>query len=355
MAIDHELRKTGIGASEVAAVLGLSPYQTRFDLYCRKLDLVDQPKATAVQRRGHYFERGVAEWWSDISGRPVEWFDQTIRHQDREWQLSTPDAWILDDGRRDAELQVKTVNWRNVEDYGEPGSDDIPVHNVLQCQWTMSTTSTSYSIVAALLGMDELHSYTVYRDAEVEAVMLEQVEKFWREHVLARVPPDIDASDSAKRYLKKRFPKNVSPLRVATAQESSLLAKLKESTAAFKKVQSLKDILENQVKLAIGAGEGLLDGKDKVTFRLCADSVGPDWKAIAKDAMERLAIALEHLSIKDPTGQELLAIKHRPVANRDYVQMIQRAMVKEHTKVLKLGSRRLVKSFDKDSTVRSIE
>ena len=280
--IDHELRRTGIGASEVAAVIGMSPYQTPFDLYVRKLGLVDEQRATAVQRRGKYFERGVIDWYADLTGRQTEWFDKTIVHPTRRWQMASPDAWLIEDGRRVAEVQAKTVNWRNVEEYGESGTDDVPPHCLIQSIWTMSTADTRYGELAALCGMDELRTYRIHRDADIEAVLLEEVERFWKDHIIARVPPDIGHASLANAYLKKKFPAATQDLRVANAEQSALLADLKRLDEEWDRVNNLAIAAENRIKLSIGNGEGLLDGPAKITWRKNKDTIHPNWEQIAR-------------------------------------------------------------------------
>lgn len=335
MAIDLELRKTGIGASEVAAVLGLNPWQTPFDVYARKLDLIEQPKSTVAQRRGKYFERGVVDWYSDLTGITTEWFDKTIVHPSRRFQLASPDAWIIENGLRVAEVQAKTVNWRSVDEYGASGTDDLPVYVTLQCQWTMSAASTGYGDVAALCGMDELRTYRVHRDPEIECVLLEEVERFWKDHVLARVPPAIGASALATEYLKQKFPRNIEPLRVTTDAEHLLIQQLKTADEEWDVVNKNCIALENAIKLAIGNAEGLLDGKNKVTYRRSKDQLGTDWEAIAIDMMREVA----ERSVPADRVPEVFA-------------SIKREQIGKHGITLKEGSRRLLKTWGKERSSR---
>lgn len=330
MAIDLELRRTGIGASEIAAVLDLSPYADPFSVYISKVDPLPQ-NPNAVQRRGKYFERGVVDWYSDLTGRKTEWFDRTIVSPVNPWMLASPDAWIIEAEKRVAECQAKTVNWRNIDEYGEQGGDDVPTHVGIQCQWTMSVADTPYAAVAALCGMDDLRIYQIWRDQEIEAVLLEEGDKFWRHHVLARNPPRIGYSATATEWLKRRFPRNVEPLRCATNEEHAVLELMRDVDLRHKKLTDHQTSLENEIKLFIGAGEGVLDGPAKVTYRMCKDTLGTDWEAVARETIELLAAT---------RVQDLARVP-------EMIAEIKREMVGKHCVTLKEGSRRLVKIWRK--------
>ena len=63
-----EHRKSGIGSSEVATILGLNPWETPYQLWRRKVGL-DEPKTeTFAMKAGHYLEDAVAQFWHDDTG-----------------------------------------------------------------------------------------------------------------------------------------------------------------------------------------------------------------------------------------------------------------------------------------------
>lgn len=280
--IDHVLRSSGIGASEIAQVLGLSPHGDAFSVYAKKLGLVKQPESKPWMKRGKYFEKGVIDWYSDQTGAETEWFDQTIVHPERSWQLCTPDAWVLACGLRGGGVDAKTANFRARDEFGESGSGIVPTHYQLQMHWSMSTTSKPFWDLAAALGMDDLRINRFHFDSEIETVLLEEADRFWRENVLARRPPEIGISETAAQYLKQRFPRNVERLRSATYEEEMLLTSLKDACERYDEVEVAKKKLENQVRLLIGDHDGLLCGPWKVTWKKDADSIGTDWERVAK-------------------------------------------------------------------------
>lgn len=89
-----EARQAGIGASEIAAVLGISPYDSPFSLWWRKRNNwgVD---ANAEMSTGTFLEGTIASWFK-VHGDPNEnlHIDHAglYHHPDRPWQMLMPHA-----------------------------------------------------------------------------------------------------------------------------------------------------------------------------------------------------------------------------------------------------------------------
>jgi len=287
--IDSYIRSQGVGASEVAAIIGMDPRRDRFSVYASKLGLIKRDAPNQRQLRGHYFERGIAMAYADRTGRQVEWFDETVAHPDRSWQVCTPDAWVLENRRKIGGMDSKTVAWDQRHTWGED-MDTVPAHIICQCQWSCSATDLPWWDVAACFGLDDIRIYRVDRDPKIEAVLIEEVDRFWRENVLARVPPPIGGNEDAQEYLRQAFPKNREPLRSATEEEDALVRQYITAKAELDVAECKKDELANQLKLAIGDAEGIQARAGRATWRKDKDSTGPDWKAVAYELGLRFAL-----------------------------------------------------------------
>ncbi len=82
-------------ASKVPAVLGLSPWESRFSLWYRMAGLVPAQDETAAMARGNYLEDAVARWVAD-QHRLVIHEGLTWRNKARPWQVASPDLRVLD-------------------------------------------------------------------------------------------------------------------------------------------------------------------------------------------------------------------------------------------------------------------
>jgi hypothetical protein len=92
----YELRRQGITASEIAIVLGISPYGSPFSLYWQKLnDWRDD--GNAYTSAGRHLEDAIADWWM-AECDPLENLFAVpgglYAHRERPWQLATPDRLL---------------------------------------------------------------------------------------------------------------------------------------------------------------------------------------------------------------------------------------------------------------------
>ena len=297
--IDPKLRGKGIGGSEVAAILGMDARRDAFAVYADKLGLLQRAAPTGRMLWGKRIERVIADAYSDETGRPHQWCDETRVSPARSWQVYSPDAFVIDlsEGRLPMTvggLDAKNVAWDQSATWGEPGTDVVPDSIALQCQWYCSAAELPWWDVAALFGGNDLRIYRVNRDAEIEAVLLEETERFWRDHVLAHVPPSPGSSTATTEALKKMYPRNVEACRFATPEEGEILARLKAAREASDAADAEKEAAENAIKLAIGESEGLIHGPIKVTWKKTADTFGPAWEEIARDLGATPAVIAAH-------------------------------------------------------------
>jgi putative phage-type endonuclease len=84
-----ELRRSGIGGSDIAAILGLSPYATPLDVFRSKVENYVQSDSWAF-RRGRLLEPVVAQIYAEETGAMLREVG-TLRHPDRSIVLATPD------------------------------------------------------------------------------------------------------------------------------------------------------------------------------------------------------------------------------------------------------------------------
>jgi putative phage-type endonuclease len=187
-----EDRRSGIGGSDAAAVIGISPWSTPLAIYERKLGLVPDVEETAAMRWGTILEAPIADEYARVTGRqalvaPMQ------RHPQHPWMIAHVDR-VVDTDRI---VEIKTS--ARGEAWGEPGSDDLPAHYLTQCQHYLSVTGARVCDVAVLLNGSDFRIYPVERDEALIAYLIEREGKFWREHVLAKNPPEAVTLEDAKR------------------------------------------------------------------------------------------------------------------------------------------------------------
>ena len=300
-------RSTGIGGSEIAAICGVSPWQTPFDVFMRKTGQFNPPPDPRNEFRllyGQWMEPVIKKSYEYLTGREIAWCGEPRRHQTRAWQVWSPDALCVDGSRG---VEAKTANKFVAHEWGEPGTDEVPTHYALQCAWYMSASELpAWDLIVDIAGNPSI--YTVTRDKEIEAVILEQAEQFWEKHILAGVAPAIGAGEGARRFLRERFPRNVKNLRQATAEEITLIRAYSWASKTLKIAEEDHETAGNMLKLAIGDADGLTFDGGTITWRKDKDSIGTDWYAVAwfLQEQDRARLAAAHQIVTRQGPRKLL-------------------------------------------------
>lgn len=198
----QQLSTHGIGASEIAAIAGLNPYASPWDVWLRKTGQAEEFTGNKFTEWGHRLEPAIRQAYSDETGATIYVPSESLFHKEVTWARATPDGIVLDGERWDRLLQCKNVGtW--VE---KAWSDAPPVYVQLQEQWEMWITGLARADVAVLIGGSEFRYYTVPRDDAMISNLVTIAEDFWR-RVETRTPPEIDDSDACAGHFEKRFAK----------------------------------------------------------------------------------------------------------------------------------------------------
>jgi putative phage-type endonuclease len=219
----YELRRQGITASEIAVVLGISPYESPFSLYWSKVNGW-RWDGNIYAATGRHLEGAIADWWAS-EYRPYLVVHEAglYAHSDRPWQLATPDRLICDPQMHDnpfpddpfylydhplenvtALLECKWVAY-SWDGWGEPGTDDIPTHYRAQCLWQLDVLGVDEVHIAAL-GPGGFRAYgPIVRDEDDLQVMRKAGEEFAR-RLAERDPPPLDGHSATLTTLKRLHP-----------------------------------------------------------------------------------------------------------------------------------------------------
>jgi putative phage-type endonuclease len=269
------VRSRGIGASEVAALCGLDPYRSPLDIYLRKKGLTeDQPNYHMA--RGNYLEPALREWASAEIGLPFVTCDSMLC-ESHPLVLATPDG-ISSTIPRDT-LELKAPGPRTYHEWGD--GDDAPDRYVMQVAQQMLVAGAACGYLAAFLG-EGLKIYHYERDAELESTIVDVIERFWRDHIEKDAAPPVDGSKTAGEWLAKRFPRNGGKMVTADSKTEELLASLRDTRTELEKLDARKDLLEQQIKEAIGDADGITCPFGKATWKLVKGRSSTDWQSYAK-------------------------------------------------------------------------
>lgn len=270
---DLAVREKRIGASEVAAVLGISPYAdaTPFAVWARivhGITRADAPELTA----GTYLERAVADWYQDQHPEVYQRADlqRGIVHPAHDWLSATPDRVLVEDGPEPCApflLECKTD--RNRDAWGEPGTDQVPVHIAAQVQIQMACLGMQRCDVAVLWkSLDQFAAFTVLRDDAVIEHIIRECGAWYAKHVTGGSMPDLDGGNAAAAYLRQRYPSNNGAMVTPTEAQAALVAEYRAAKTLERARRDAAGVLRQRLILEIAEHDGftLQDG-GWVSFR----------------------------------------------------------------------------------------
>lgn len=290
----RQLRRRGIGGSEIGAVAGLSPYATPLDVWRAKVEGAVIPETPAM-RRGRLLEPAVAEWYAEETGAELREVG-TLQHPTRPIVIASPDRLARLAGEERV-LEIKTAAGRLAEQWGRPGSDEVPAHYLAQVAWEMAVTDLPRADLAVLIAGEDFRIYRFERDLELEGYLFELAERFWVDCVEAGRPPALDGSEAARRWLHLRFPEERGPVRQAGPQEEHWAAELREALAQADAAERRVETARNHLKALIGDAEGLLGRFGTVRWTRSRSSTRVDWEAVARAAGASDAQVAAHTSV----------------------------------------------------------
>lgn len=203
----HEQRRTRLGGSEIAAVVGLSPFESPFSLWHRKAGLAG-PKADQPDMEwGRRLEDVVRVKWLEPDGRWLFGTGETFVRDG--WMIASPDALIVDDVTADkpaSVLEIKTSprgdEWGRQDD--EP-QKAIPVYYQCQAQWYMAVTGLQVCHFAVLISGHDYREFTLPRNQR-EIDYLEDAGFKFLDSIAAGRRPDIDAHIETYETIKALHP-----------------------------------------------------------------------------------------------------------------------------------------------------
>lgn len=243
----HAARQHGLGGSEIASVIGLSPYKSAYTLWHEKAgqtipDQID-PK---LAKWGHLLEDVIATWWK--TEQPGRYARRTGMWRNREhpFMLAEPDRLIYPHargGKPTGILEIKTVHPSKAHEWGPTGggNDAIPPYYLAQVQWYLGTLGLESAYLAMIIGSVDYREYSISADQDSIEYLRAEAARFMQT-VKEGTPPPVDESSSTYVTLRSLHPQIEDtevelPAHLANSLETAII----EERAARTKLQHAKN------------------------------------------------------------------------------------------------------------------
>lgn len=255
-------RSSYLGSSDVAALMGVSKWKTRLDVYLAKVEPEKANKAdpdkAKILRRGHRLEPFIVQMAIDAlrdEGHQVELLAQGRRyvHPDHPFIAAEIDAELLVDGEH-VNLEAKSANRRNYDEWGDAWTDEIPIGYAAQVSMAQGVNGIRTTIVAAIFGLDDVVLYRIEADDELNEQLIKTCADFWHEHVLTKMPPAPENLVDIARMYRTSGPPPIE----ATDEIVAIAAKLKEARTDMKRLEDLADQACFELLAFMGESDTLL-------------------------------------------------------------------------------------------------
>ncbi len=242
-------RRTGIGGSDAAAVLGVSPWKSRFALWSEKTGLADDNvEETEAMEWGKRLEGPIGEKYAEVTGRQVARAEQAVRvHPFQPYMLGTVDFDVVDKDRGPGILEVKTLGLHRADEW----CDEPPVHYAVQLQHYMAITGATWGSFAALIGGQKFVWCDVERNVGFIEALEAECESFWKSVETGNAPP-IDGSESTSAALKRLYPKDAGHSVQLPDEAQAWWEESQRCKDEIKALESVKREADNKIRAAIG-------------------------------------------------------------------------------------------------------
>ncbi len=257
-------RRSGIGASEAAVLVGEQKWGTEYQLWAEKcgFDVRDDEMSEAMEM-GLRLEPIVIEIFGERTGMKSRGDGRLLRSIAHPWALATVDGSAIDE-LGDQPLEAKTTSAFLAEDW----VDGAPRHYYWQAQMQMLVTGARRCYVACLIGGQKFVWDCVGRDDVAIRRLVIAGEAFW-DRVVRKMPPAIDGHPNTRHAIAAVYgPGNEDEevvLDHALAAVDEEICDLEEKAKA---IASDIELRKNRLRDAIGrAGAGIVPGRARYTFR----------------------------------------------------------------------------------------
>lgn len=274
----ERIRKSGIGGSDIAAIMGLSPYKSAFALYAEKHGDVEAEDLSNNEYVywGTALEQLVADRFCELTNKKVRKCG-TLQDENYEFMLANVDRLVVGE---ETGLECKTANGFKAKDWD---GDEVPDAYYCQCQWYMMITGFKKWYIACLIGGNHFVWKEIPRNDEFIAEMSTAAIIFWN-NLENNIAPEVDGSESTTEAVNKITEAIVGKDEIALGSSAGLfIQRYNELCATEKVVAEQKKQCQNSLLLMLnGSTCGTYMG-----YKVCNAAVKGkttiDTKALKKD------------------------------------------------------------------------
>jgi len=245
-------RRSGIGGSDAATVLGISPFKTAYELYLDKLGEAPEEDPNFLRESrywGSVLEQPVSDRYAEETGYKIQKANNMIRSKEHPFMLANIDRKVVGEEMRIG-FEAKTA--ARADGWGESGSNEIPAYIMCQVQHYLAVTGYDVWDLAVLIGNRDFRMYRINPIQDIIDQLIEAETEFW-DRVENKVAPEPEWQSAATtRFLKNFYPGTngqVLELPEVAQQYHNVMKDANEQRLIFEKVV---DGCKNRIAMLMG-------------------------------------------------------------------------------------------------------
>lgn len=255
-------RRTGIGSSDAAAIVGEHPWLTPIEVYASKTDpnYAGKPDSEAM-----FWGRTLEGIIGRVACERNQWIPSGVtgnviyRRADKPHLIATPDNIVVDWGRMsEGCVEVKHSNQFNESQW----RSGVPRHYYIQLQHQLAVTGCEWGAIVCLLGNTQLLVNVFDRCDETISRIEDAIDVFW-DYVQRREPP-LHMEPLTLDAVNALYPAETPGKKITLPDfVDDLDAELADVKAKIKSLEERKKAIETEIKAAMGdAAVGVLSSGD---------------------------------------------------------------------------------------------
>jgi len=257
-----ENRRDGIGGSDVAAILGMSPWRSPYQVWADKTgQLPINDAGNEFTHWGDIMEPILATEFVAATGKKVYRQNKTFCHPKYDFLRANIDRDIAGEP---GFLEIKTAMEFKSSEWVD---DEVPAPYLLQVQHYMNVLDRPYCYFATLVGGHHFLIKKIDRDQQVIDQVQPILVDWWQKHIIAGEPPVVDGTDSTKRTLQLLYPDSKENEATLPPTFNPLLKKRTEAKEQINNWQEQVNLVDNEVRSVMKDSDTAFVGNYKITYK----------------------------------------------------------------------------------------
>ena len=283
-----DIRQLGIGSSDAAVAVGLSPYKSQLTLWLEKTAR-KAPEDISLKEAvlwGVELEPVLAQVYAKRTGYKVRRVNAVLQHPEHTFMLANLDREVVGHPDGPGILEIKTASYHSAPQWEE----GVPVAYQCQVLHQLAVTGHAWAEVAVLIGGQDFRIYRIERDEEKIRDLTEREAQFWQMVALDQQPAP-DGSDDAGTALAWLFPRDDGEtVDLSDSPEfNQLFGELLHLREHKEEVELRESQIKQRLQATLGEATAGLFADGKITWKRSKDRLAPDLDRLGQDHPDLLS------------------------------------------------------------------